>query len=1094
MKYCKQRTGVALLISLAFVVLASLVLISFVSMMRVERATSQSYSSSLAAQELALGAMDQIVTDLKLEITDPAKSLKCEDPAGVGDPIYRPLDKHTLLPERVSAGNSAGADPNPNLVKVSRAQAPFFTGSTNLPAIATLVSTEAPAVNGRKVSLGAWNKARLLNNPSSFAAPDWILISRNGPQERSVSDLPALKNIHQVTNENAVVGRYAYAIYDQGGLLNINLAGYPLSAADSARSKGAAIWADLSQIPGMVNPAGLIAWRNQTSQASGSFFTTHALQAWPRNGYRAPAPGDTTFLSRGDLIRYAAANPTILAEMALPYLTTFSLDANAPSWAPELDANAGFTYKTNADVATIQIQNNYNTTIAIQNPNRNLPNVRVTVPFTRADGTQAKTGESLVNRRFPLNHLALVTRTATDATSPDIFKYFGLKRSSAASPWIYCNADGTSATAIKTLPQVAAEGREPNFFELLYAGILNGSLGRRNIIPGNSNVYDFSGVGPSDSNAYHQTIRIGANIIDQYDTDNYPTVLSFAAPNAVDPANPDPYKFYGIEDLPYPNKILQKWATARPANNAATSPLPNWCREFSVELFFEMWNPHQSLSSDTGDRPSQFRIVVNPITPAVPATYLTKTRKDSGGTAVVEPPNHGEIAATIPNTVVKFNAAKDAFREPTVVFRDEATPAGDVSILSFPSTISPTAQLPSASRPLGIKLRAPAMPGPPTNTIASLNTGFWGYELQIRDAVFSVQYWDQANNQWVTYTTFAGLEEEPATGVNKSGATYADARLLRPYNDIRNLAAFSSFVKSDPRTARFSVCQSNSDTSTDPSRWQVNNSLISSAGTVFAASYGRPMNITRMDWLAHNQAGPSYTPYYDLDRVIRGGDSCREDVATWETTSRPPMKTGVTETRPLILNRSFRTVGELGYVFRDMPWKTLDLFSGNTADAGLMDLFCLENSTVTAGRVTLNTRNETTLKALLAGVTTQESTSAVMDADTAGKVAKVIVAGNNNEALLDYGDLAARLAADTQAFPSNTKLEREAVMRALGSSTSSRTWNLLVDVVAQAGKYSPNADGLEDFVVEGERHYWLQVALDRYTGKVIAQSVENVDD
>jgi len=55
-----------------------------------------------------------------------------------------------------------------------------------------------------------------------------------------------------------------------------------------------------------------------------------------------------------------------------------------------------------------------------------------------------------------------------------------------------------------------------------------------------------------------------------------------------------------------------------------------------------------------------------------------------------------------------------------------------------------------------------------------------------------------------------------------------------------------------------------------------------------------------------------------------------------------------------MLNRPFHSVGEMGYVFRDMPWKTLDLFSANSADSGLLDLFTLSDAPVIAGRVNPN--------------------------------------------------------------------------------------------------------------------------------------------
>ena len=44
-----------------------------------------------------------------------------------------------------------------------------------------------------------------------------------------------------------------------------------------------------------------------------------------------------------------------------------------------------------------------------------------------------------------------------------------------------------------------------------------------------------------------------------------------------------------------------------------------------------------------------------------------------------------------------------------------------------------------------------------------------------------------------------------------------------------------------------------------------------------------------------------------------------------------------------MLNRPFRNVGELGYAFRDLPWKTLDFFSDKSADAGLLDIFTIND-------------------------------------------------------------------------------------------------------------------------------------------------------
>ncbi len=68
----------------------------------------------------------------------------------------------------------------------------------------------------------------------------------------------------------------------------------------------------------------------------------------------------------------------------------------------------------------------------------------------------------------------------------------------------------------------------------------------------------------------------------------------------------------------------------------------------------------------------------------------------------------------------------------------------------------------------------------------------------------------------------------------------------------------------------------------------------------------------------------------------------------------------------------------------------------------------------------------------------------------------------------------------------------EAPMRALSSITNTRTWNLMIDVIAQSGHLTPTATTLDNFVVEGEKRYWLHIAIDRYTGKIVDQQLEPV--
>jgi hypothetical protein len=77
----------------------------------------------------------------------------------------------------------------------------------------------------------------------------------------------------------------------------------------------------------------------------------------------------------------------------------------------------------------------------------------------------------------------------------------------------------------------------------------------------------------------------------------------------------------------------------------------------------------------------------------------------------------------------------------------------------------------------------------------------------------------------------------------------------------------------------------------------------------------------------------------------------------------------------------------------------------------------------------------------------------------------------------------------------SVKARREVVPRAVSSVSQTRVWNVVIDVVAQTGRYKPNAQSLQnDFVVEGEQHYWVHVAIDRLTGQVLDKQIEVVNE
>jgi len=230
-----------------------------------------------------------------------------------------------------------------------------------------------------------------------------------------------------------------------------------------------------------------------------------------------------------------------------------------------------------------------------------------------------------------------------------------------------------------------------------------------------------------------------------------------------------------------------------------------------------------------------------------------------------------------------------------------------------------------------------------------------------------------------------------------------------------------------------------------------------------------------------------------------------------------PMKANQALTnRPIILNRPFRNVGELGYAYRGIEWKTIDFSSAVSGDAGLLDMFSIGESQkltqvssgvyssvpLTAGIVNINTRNPEVLQALLSGSLEYDldtSASSVISQSQTQNIAQAIVTETTgNKPLINRSELVTRvmsLSGVTSALSGVTqKPQREAVVRALAEPADTRTWNLLIDLDVQAGRYPTGATALGQFDVQGERRYWLHVAIDRYTGKVIDEQVEVVYD
>ena len=242
--------------------------------------------------------------------------------------------------------------------------------------------------------------------------------------------------------------------------------------------------------------------------------------------------------------------------------------------------------------------------------------------------------------------------------------------------------------------------------------------------------------------------------------------------------------------------------------------------------------------------------------------------------------------------------------------------------------------------------------------------------------------------------------------------------------------------------------------------------------------------------------GASIADQADADSVSTGIEYANPDPAATPSkvygvdVTAAPTPAPTPPSTPVVLNRPLRDAGELGYAYKDVATgKTLDFTTNGSTDAAVLDLFSYSSAPLSAGKVNLNTRNELVLEAILGGaIQTQPiSTISTTNRET---VAKAIVSATSAVPAANLQDLA-RLTG-TAGSSLGTEEGKEAISRALSESCQTRTWNLMIDVIAQSGTYPPVATNLANFIVTGERRYWLHVAIDRYTGEIIDQQLEAV--
>jgi hypothetical protein len=1192
-----RERAAALIIVLAFVVLLTGLAVAYLSRTTLDRSVAHSSFNQSKADLLVASATDSIVGDLRQEIVNGSTATPVN-----GATIYTPTSAANMIPQR--SENAAGV---PNLIRRSVRLDPILPPGLGSRASAANSTTDISA-NGRFVTSTRWNSHYLVPKKDTgtddpvpidaftSATPDWVFVTNNGAAP--------------ITQPSAsVLGRYAYAIYDEGGLLDMNVAGYPTGTTIYQYGrKGSLAFADLTAPSpySIQNPNSdptpvyqvdrLVGWRNYGStQPSNNFPESSPAQAFAKNfqtsatpatkfysfvvnntngflqvrGSYSPSPSpwpyaspspypagnertDQLFLNRQQLIAFR--NTTGFSSNTLQYLTHFTreAEANSPQWSP--------------------------TTPTLINPN--FQTLRVTGSgFLRNDGSAAIAGEYLVKKRFLLQQLNwltykgpsanrtiptsapaigsgdydmwLLTRQngltfgltsaflskGTDlsqatqtASTANIYKYFGLVWNAANEGWNYIGhpasptASSPLATSIATLDTIT-DKREPDFFELLQAGILDSSLG------------DASSPDPALPIVHQQSkmlhiLTIGANLIAQSRVDSYPVRIAFSSGGT-------PMEAVGTPRLPYNNSLAAcaVGATQSPAGGVHWLLVPNlW------DPFRDSWDLTEANASNSGNGPlltpgylrpqTRIRITGSVSFGSVPAAASVKSGSVASDVPVTTFSSLTGIDSNLPlvsGATTNNWHGRDGFLEASRLRTNDVSG----SVTQFTTTNSPTTplfewnsltttgmtQIGQGGNQRWIVFRV-SLPGaniPPSafppnaaqNPVLILNPGFQ----------MTVEY-QSPNNQWYPYSYLQGNSASSNTWIGKTtpqrnlnlvtdysvyGKLSGTIPTIVNYSDpatattwaTATLADAPMFAKADPRSIRYDS-QIGVVNLSSPPMAVVSAGVI---GSIWPDTYATPPPM----WTTASP-GPTPSPNPNPATYSQIADNGPANSNPYNENSSSSAGDTV---RPIMMNRPFRSVGEMGYAFRDQPFKTLDFSSASSPDAGLLDLFTVndysDTSGARAGVVNLNTRQAAPLAAVIASTITREATPRQMSsgnpspapvpiANTQANNSAASIVLANATPLVNKANLTNLIATETGLGPLVPKTQRESIARALGEADQTRTWNLMIDVIAQSGRYPPNANNLGGFVVEGEQRYWVHVAIDRFSGQVIDRQIEVVKE
>jgi hypothetical protein len=537
----RASKAAALIIVLAFVVLLTGLALAYFSSTTTDRQLAQSSYNDTSADLLARSALDIVVGDFKQEVVNGS----APTPAPPATPFYVPTSAANVVPQRNIP------TPIPNLIRISVNGDPGITAPAVGSRASAVNSTSNPSANGRSISTTRWNKHCLLpvgnpstatfDNPSptpSFTPPDWVIVTRAGPTPFASWDA----TLADPTNNNYAIGRYAYAVYDEGGLLDMNVVAYPTPAATPIE-----FLSDLGRkgVPAWVDPTAVV----PTPTPVGSPFATRLV------GFR----------------NYATTQQHDASDLNLPVPAQ---DAN-PGWFPQ----AAFSNFVNYVLGGFILQPHVGTTT----------DYGIVNPITAADG---RTDQKFVTRAELINFLKTLGNTGS-GISVNALQYMGTFSRERNKPSFQLTTGATgwpwSDSNRRVLPQrfylgnlneVVSSGNATNIqrdFGLLLEGTggsppCDSQVRWKYVGPsGNTPLpaipaipldlttttldffqyinYALFGRTDADQTDMPYTLGIGAALIDQYDTDTLLTGIYYSAPpnpaSLCDPINA--CSVYGVE-------------------------------------------------------------------------------------------------------------------------------------------------------------------------------------------------------------------------------------------------------------------------------------------------------------------------------------------------------------------------------------------------------------------------------------------------------------------------------------------------------------------------------------------------------------------